>query len=134
MSRDIETFDEFWPFYVRAHSKKLTRQFHFAGTSLALAAAAAGIFTRHKWLLLAAPVVGYGPAWVSHFFIEKNRPATFGHPGWSLMADFVMWGKTLAGTMDHEVQQILELTDPEDSAVESEPGIATNMATDGTVH
>lgn len=133
MSREIESFDEFWPFYVREHRHKLTRQLHFAGTSLALAAATAGLFTRHKWLLLAAPVVGYGPAWFSHFFIEKNRPATFKYPRWSLMADFVMWGKMLAGTMDHEVAQIVQLTDP-DEALDSDPAIRPNMATDGTVH
>lgn len=108
MSRRIESFEEFWPFYVREHSKKLTRQIHFAGTTLALGCLAGGLLTRHRWLLLAAPVVGYGPAWLSHLLIEKNRPASFTHPAWSLAADFIMWGKMLAGTMDDEVTAVLE--------------------------
>lgn len=102
-----QSFEEFWPFYVREHSKKLTRQFHFVGTTVALGFAVGGLLTRHKWLLLAAPVAGYGPAWFSHFFIEKNRPATFTYPKWSLMADFVMWSKMLDGTMDAEVARVL---------------------------
>ena len=108
MDQQFESFDEFWPFYVREHSKKLTRQLHFVGTSLAIGCVAAGLLTHRRWLLLAAPLAGYGPAWISHFFIEKNRPATFKYPLWSLAADFVMWGKMLAGTMDDEVAAALE--------------------------
>src|SRR5689334_17385313 len=108
MDKRFESFDEFWPFYVREHKKKLTRQLHFVGTSLALGCLATGLMTRQRWLLLAAPFAGYGPAWFSHFFIEKNRPATFKYPLWSLAADFVMWGKMIAGTMDDEVAAALE--------------------------
>ncbi len=108
MSKRIESFEEFWPFYVGEHRKKLTRQFHFAGTSLAVGCLALGLVTKNRWLLLSAPVLGYGPAWFSHFFIEKNRPATFSYPAWSLAADFVMWGKMLAGTMDDEVAAVVE--------------------------
>ncbi len=133
MERRIESFDEFWPFYVCEHRNKLTRQFHFVGTTLALSALAGGLATRHKWLLAVAPVVGYGPAWFSHFFIEKNRPATFTYPKWSLMADFVMWGKMLAGTMDAEVEQILKIVEG-DVPRDAEPEIRPNMATDGTLN
>jgi hypothetical protein len=73
-----------------------------------LGCAAAGFLTRHKWLLLVAPVCGYGPAWIAHFFVERNRPATFNHPLWSLAADFVMLGKMIVGTMDDEVAAVLE--------------------------
>ena len=131
MDKRIETFDEFWPFYVREHKKKLTRQLHFVGTTEALACFAGGLITGRKLLLLAAPVAGYGPAWFSHFVIEKNRPATFKYPAWSLMADFVMWGKMIAGTMDTEVETVLAMEADERVA---DPDIRPNMATDGTIN
>lgn len=130
MSERIESFEEFWPFYVRQHSKKLTRQLHFVGTTLAVGCAALGLLTRRRWLLLAAPVAGYGPAWLSHFLVEKNRPATFSYPAWSLAADFIMWGKMLAGTMDDEVAAVLEV----ERARAAEVNVRTNMATDGTLN
>jgi hypothetical protein len=99
------TFEEFWPFYVREHARKTTRQLHFAGTTAAATCAIAYALTRKPGWLLAMPFAGYGPAWVSHFFIEKNRPATFKYPLWSLKADLVMWQKTLMGTMDDEVER-----------------------------
>lgn len=101
----IATFEEFWPHYVRAHSSKGNRRLHFAGTSAAMALVATGVLTRRLWPILVAPVVGYGCAWIGHFFIEGNVPATFGHPLWSLKADFVMWKKSLDGTMDAEVEK-----------------------------
>jgi hypothetical protein len=103
----IQSFEEFWPYYVGEHSKKATRIFHFAGTTCAVGALAAGVVLRKKWLVALAPVAGYGPAWFSHFFIEKNEPATFKYPAWSLMADFVMWSKMLRGTMDAEVERVM---------------------------
>lgn len=105
--RRIESFEEFWPYYVGEHAKKTTRSLHFVGTTAALGCVAWGLILRKKWLLALAPVAGYGPAWVSHFFIEKNRPATFTYPAWSLYADFVMWSKTIQGTMDAEVERVL---------------------------
>lgn len=101
------SFEEFWPFYVKEHKEKATRMFHFVGTSLAIACVAGGLLTRRRSLLLLAPIMGYGPAWFSHFFIEKNRPASFKHPLYSLRADFVMWAKMMNGTMDDEVARIL---------------------------
>jgi hypothetical protein len=101
------TFEEFWPFYVREHSKKATRIFHFVGTTAAVTCAGIGLLTRRPWMLVVAPVLGYGPAWISHFFIEKNKPATFKYPLWSLKADFVMWKKIVTGTMDEEVERCL---------------------------
>jgi len=99
----FSSFEEFWPHYVRAHSNKTSRRLHFAGTTLGVALLAAGIVTRRKSLMLAAPVVGYGLAWVGHFVFEGNTPATFGHPLWSLRGDFRMYKKMLDGTMDDEV-------------------------------
>lgn len=108
MSHDrFETFEEFWPFYVKEHSKKATRILHFVGTTVAIACVAGGLVTKRRWLLAIAPIVGYGPAWMSHFFVEKNRPATFDYPFWSLRADLVMWSKTLRGQMDAEVERVL---------------------------
>ncbi|MEZ4372965.1 MAG: Mpo1-like protein [Polyangiaceae bacterium] len=131
MSKRFESFEEFWPYYVREHKNKLTRRFHFVGTGMALGCAVGGLLTGRKSLLLLAPVMGYGPAWISHFFIEKNKPATFDYPTYSLLADFVMFAKMVNGTMDAEVERILA---EEEVAAEEEPEIATNMATDGTLH
>ena len=106
-SARFRTFEEFWPFYVKEHSLKSTRWMHFAGTTMALGTVAAAVLLRKRSLLFVAPVMGYGPAWISHFFIEKNRPATFKYPRWSLMADFKMYGMILRGTMDAEVERVL---------------------------
>jgi len=102
----FQTFDEFWPFYVREHSKRATRVLHFAGTTSAVACLAGGLLLRRGSLLALAPVAGYGAAWIAHFFIEKNRPATFTYPLWSLQADFVMWSKMIAGTMNAEMERV----------------------------
>jgi hypothetical protein len=107
MEQRIASFEEFWPFYVKAHASKWNRRLHFAGTTAAMAVAGLSAVTLRPSLLLLAPVVGYGPAWFGHFVIEGNKPATFGYPAWSLKADFVMWSKMLAGTMDAEVARVL---------------------------
>ncbi len=119
----IRTFEEFWPYYVGEHSKKATRNFHFAGTTLAVGAAAFGVVLRKRWLLALAPIAGYGPAWFSHFFIEKNKPATFEYPLWSLKADFIMWSKMLRGTMDAEVERVMK-RNSETGAAEQAVGVS----------
>jgi len=103
----IRTFEEFWPYYVREHSKKTTRTIHFVGTTAVFALLGYAAARRKLWPLLVAPVAGYGPAWFSHFFIEGNKPATFQYPLWSLRADFIMWSKIARGTMDEEVARTL---------------------------
>ncbi len=108
MSDRFESFEEFWPHYVREHADPLNRKLHFIGTTGVLAIAAAAAVTRRPKLLLAAPIMGYGFAWVGHFFVEKNRPATFTHPLWSLRGDFVMYFKMLTGQMDAEVAKATE--------------------------
>ena len=65
--QDFQSFDDFWPFYVKEHQKKSTRILHFIGTTGAMACVAGGLLTKRRWLLAVAPVVGYGPAWISHF-------------------------------------------------------------------
>jgi len=104
MSDRIQTFEEFWPFYVLEHSKKATRIAHFIGTTAFLSILGTAIIKKKPLLVPLSIVSGYAPAWFGHFVIEGNRPATFKYPLWSLKADFIMWGKTIAGTMDAEVE------------------------------
>jgi hypothetical protein len=103
----IATFREFWPYYVREHSKPITRALHFIGSTLVLALCAAALVTGRFWLLAVTPVAGYGFAWIGHFGFEKNRPATFKYPLWSFLSDWVMYGKILSGTMRAEVARAL---------------------------
>lgn len=103
----IASFEEFWPFYVREHSKRANRVLHFVGTSSAMACLAGALLLGKRRLLALAPLVGYGPAWVGHFFVEKNRPASFSYPLWSLRADLKMWAMTVAGAMDAEVERVM---------------------------
>ena len=86
-----DSFAAFWPFYLREHSKARTRALHYAGTSLVVAIALFAALTGRWWWLLALPIAGYGFAWLAHFKVEKNRPATFTYPAWSFMGDWVMY-------------------------------------------
>jgi hypothetical protein len=84
------SFRDFYPFYLAEHTNRTSRRLHFVGTCLVILVVLAIIATgRWRWLLI-VPVVGYGFAWIGHFFFEKNRPATFKHPLYSLMGDFAM--------------------------------------------
>lgn len=90
-------FREFYPHYLAEHSHRTSRRMHFLGSLGVLAFVALAILQRDPRWLLAAPVCGYGFAWVGHFVFEKNRPATFRHPLWSLMGDWVMFKDILTG-------------------------------------
>jgi hypothetical protein len=103
----ISSFRQFWPFYVREHSRPITRALHFIGSTLVLAIVAAAVVTGRPWLLLATPFAGYGFAWFGHFVFEKNKPASFKYPLYSFFADWVMYGKILSGTMRAEVERAL---------------------------
>ncbi|WP_249677068.1 DUF962 domain-containing protein [Pseudomonas abieticivorans] len=93
----FKTFAQFYPYYLEEHSNATCRRLHFIGTSLVIALLAY-TFASAAWLLLIAiPVAGYSFAWFGHFFFEKNRPATFRHPLYSLMGDFVMYRDMLVG-------------------------------------
>jgi hypothetical protein len=109
MSHDRpQSFDDFWQFYVREHSRPATRAWHFVGTSLALVCVVAAVASR-MWLLLAAAlVVGYGLAWAGHFLVEGNRPATFRYPLMSFLCDLKMWFLMLTGRMKGEAARILD--------------------------
>ena len=103
--RRYATFAEFWPFYLREHSKPRTRALHYVGTSLVVALAVVALVTATWWLLVALPIAGYFFAWIAHFGVEKNRPATFTYPAWSLKADFRMWWLWLTGRLGPELEQ-----------------------------
>ena len=93
------TFEEFFPTYLAAHSKRATRILHATGLLGALAIAVLAIVTLRPWLLLVALVAGYLPAWTSHWFIEHNTPKTFGQPLLSFRGDFVMVWRLLTGKL-----------------------------------
>ena len=100
----ISTYRQFWPYYLREHAKPLTRLVHFFGTALALLALGAAVVLGNGWFLIAALLLGYGPAWLAHFFIEKNRPATFRFPVWSFISDFRMFGLWCSGHLAKELE------------------------------
>ena len=105
MSERYATFAEFWPFYLREHSRPQTRALHYLGTTLVVLMAIVAIVTGPLILLLALPVAGYFFAWIAHFGVEKNRPATFTYPLWSLKADFKMWWLWLTGRLGPELRK-----------------------------
>jgi len=91
------SFGDFYPHYLRAHQNRTNRRLHFFGTTLVIILLA-GVLIADAWgWLLLVPVVGYGPAWVGHFYFERNRPATFTHPFYSLFGDFRMYADTWMG-------------------------------------
>ena len=100
-----ETYADFWLFYLREHSQPLTRAVHYAGTALVIACAVALAVTGNWWWLLAMPVAGYAFAWASHAFVERNRPATFVHPWWSLISDFRMFFLSLVGRLGPHLEK-----------------------------
>ncbi len=86
----FRTFQEFYPFYLGEHANRTSRRLHVAGTTLAVLQLQLVFLTGNPWLVLTGLVTGYALAWVGHFFFEKNTPATFKHPFFSLRGDFAM--------------------------------------------
>jgi len=101
----ISTYREFWPHYLREHAQVKTRAIHFLGTGIATAAIAALAVTGNAWFGALALIGGYGPAWTAHFFVEKNRPATFTYPLWSLLSDYRMAWSWLTGHLSQELDR-----------------------------
>lgn len=97
MEDRIKSFEEFYPFYLKQHSNKICRLLHVIGTTVVLALAFTAVYHNIPALWIAVPVAGYGFAWVGHFFFEKNKPATFQYPLWSLRSDFKMYFDVLSG-------------------------------------
>ena len=98
-----KSFAEFWPFYVTEHSKPGTRILHLIGTSLGITVLIYFIASGRWWLFPLGFIPGYGFAWLAHFTIEKNRPATFQYPLWSFMGDYKMIAMMLTGRMRNEI-------------------------------
>jgi hypothetical protein len=111
----MKSFEDFWPHYLAEHSQPATRTLHAIGTTVGVACAVA-LVAKGKWKLLPlAFIPGYGAAWASHFLIEKNKPATFDHPLWSLRGDYKMIGLMLTGRMEEEIARLgLEANDGRD--------------------
>lgn len=105
-SEKPRNFGEFWPYYVLEHLNPKNRRSHFIGTTIGFILLAIGAVSENPWFLLGALVSGYGFAWFGHFFIERNRPATFRHPIYSLLGDFKMFYLILNRKMDAEVDRI----------------------------
>ncbi len=103
MAGKIATYKEFWPHYLREHAKPETRAVHYLGTGLASASILALVATGNPWFVPLGLVAGYGPAWIGHFFLEKNRPATFTYPLWSLVSDYRMAWTWLSGRLPDEL-------------------------------
>jgi hypothetical protein len=97
MRARYERFAEFYPDYLAEHRDTTCRRLHFVGTALTLVLVIIAVALQGWLLLVAVPVVGYGFAWCGHLFFEKNQPATFKHPLYSLLADFVMFRDILLG-------------------------------------
>lgn len=95
--RRFSSFREFYPFYLSEHANRTSRRLHFIGSCGVIVLVAMAIRELNAWWLLGALVCGYGFAWVGHFFFEKNRPATFRHPVYSFMGDWVMFKDILSG-------------------------------------
>jgi hypothetical protein len=103
MAKRCSSYAEFWPVYLGEHAQKGTRTLHLVGTAVALVCLVAAAATWRWELLLTAVIAGYAFAWVAHLTVEKNRPATFTHPWWSLVSDFRMFALFVRGRLGDEL-------------------------------
>ena len=95
----FNSFAEFYPFYLAEHDNLICRRLHFVGSALIILLVAWVVFSEQWVFLWLLPVLGYGFAWTGHFFFEKNTPATFKHPFYSLLGDWVMFKDMLLGNI-----------------------------------
>jgi hypothetical protein len=103
--RVYQTYQEFFPFYLREHSKPLTRNFHYVAATAGATALLWALIAGPWWVIFYGPLIGYGSAWISHAFIEKNRPATFTYPLWSFMGDYHMTWLAISGKLPDALRQ-----------------------------
>jgi len=111
MTEKIQTFEDFWPHYLREHSVPACRGIHYVGTTVALGFLATALVLGDPQWGGAAIFSGYFFAWIGHFFIEKNRPATFTYPRWSLLSDFKMYFLFLSGKLGPHLESALQPQD-----------------------
>jgi hypothetical protein len=104
--RKFTSYDEFFDFYLQQHSNPNNRLLHAAGTTLGIAVAVAALVTGHPWYALLFFPIGYGFAWTGHFLVERNKPATFGHPFWSFISDFRMLGLMFTGRLSARLKTL----------------------------
>jgi hypothetical protein len=104
MARTITHYGDFWPYYLREHAKPETRRLHYIGTALTFVFLAIAL-THGGWWWALVPLAGYGFAWGAHFGVEKNRPATFTYPLWSLFSDYRMFFLWLSGRLEPHLKQ-----------------------------
>lgn len=97
MEQRIKTYKEFYKFYLREHQNRTSRMLHFIGTFLVFVLIGIAIWQAWGWKWFLVPMVGYGFAWIGHAFFEKNKPATFKYPLWSLLSDFKLFFEILFG-------------------------------------
>lgn len=100
----FETLEEFWPYYLAEHQDPVNRNLHFVGSTIGLVCIGKAIKERKPSYLLLGLLGGYGCAWVGHFMIEKNKPATFKYPFKSFISDWLMFGTRISGKLDKELE------------------------------
>lgn len=105
MNGRFQSFEDFWPHYLREHARPATRAVHIAGTWTAVGVLLVGAVFGPWWLALVALMLGYGCAWMSHLFIERNRPATFRYPAWSLRGDLRLAWLAVLGRLGPELRR-----------------------------
>lgn len=105
MERKYHTLKDFYPYYLTEHSNPTCRMFHYIGTTGLFFILAAALLTQKWWIFFFLPVFGYGFAWLGHFVFEKNKPATFQYPLYSLASDFIMYFHFLTGQVDSKVEE-----------------------------
>ena len=110
--KKYKSFWSFYPYYLTEHSDITNRTLHFVGTALLIMILMVAIAIQKWWMLALIPVTGYGFAWVGHFFIEKNKPATFTYPLYSLGSDFVMFWHILTGQIGKKIEEAKKIIEP----------------------
>ena len=110
MKKTYQTLADFYPYYLTEHRNATSRRLHFIGTGLFISLLIYALFMSKWTLLTVVPLVGYGFAWVGHFFFERNKPATFKYPLFSLMSDFIMFWDILTGQIDRKLRDAVNTT------------------------
>lgn len=105
MERKYQTLKDFYPYYLTEHSDPTCRMFHYIGTTGLFVIIIAAVMTHKWWMFLLLPVFGYGFAWMGHFVFEKNKPATFQYPLYSLASDFIMYFHFWTGQIDKKLAE-----------------------------